>query len=96
MERWGNNKAIFMHKVTNGEYLENIYSLFVVKNNDNYNLRNNNIDYKLEKPKTNFKKKSISYSGVKIWNKLPVELKSNCLSLNALKTLLRDRPQHNT
>ena len=49
MERWGNNKAIFMHKVTNGEYLENISSLFVVKNNDNYNLRNNNIDYKLEK-----------------------------------------------
>jgi hypothetical protein len=47
-------KAIFMHKVTNGEYLENISSLFVVKNNDNYNLRNNNIDYKLEKPKTNF------------------------------------------
>ncbi len=53
MERWGNNKAIFMHKVANGEYLENISSLFVVKNNDNYNLRNNNIDYKLEKPKTN-------------------------------------------
>ena len=24
MKRWGNNKAIFMHKVTNGEYLENI------------------------------------------------------------------------
>ncbi len=45
MERWGNNKAIFMHKVTNGECLENISSLFVVKNNDNYNLRNNNIDY---------------------------------------------------
>ena len=59
MERWGNNKAIFMHKVTNGEYLENISGLFVVKNNDNYNLRNNNIDYKLEKPKTNFLKKRI-------------------------------------
>jgi hypothetical protein len=58
MERWGNNKAIFMHKVTKGEYLENISSLFVVKNNDNYNLRNNNIDYKLEKPKTNFLKKA--------------------------------------
>ena len=70
-----------MHKVTNGEYLENISSLFVVKNNENYNLRNNNIDYKLEKPKPNFFKKSISYSGVKIWNEVPVELKSNCLSL---------------
>ncbi len=47
-----------MHKVTNGEYLENISSLFVVKNNDTYNLRNNNIDYKLEMPKTNFLKKA--------------------------------------
>ena len=37
MERWGNNnKAIFIFKVTNGEYLENISSLFVVKNNDNF------------------------------------------------------------
>ena len=47
MERWGNNKAIFMHKVTNDEYLENISSLLVVKNNDNYNLRNNNITIEL-------------------------------------------------
>ena len=34
MGRWGNNKAIFMHKVANGEYLEKISNLFVVKNND--------------------------------------------------------------
>ena len=37
-----------MPKVTNGGYLENISNLLVVKNNDNYNLRNNNIDYTLE------------------------------------------------
>ena len=59
MERWGNNKAIFMHKVANGEYLEKISNLFVVKNNDNYNLRNNGIDYTLEKPRTNFLKKAL-------------------------------------
>ncbi len=75
MERWGNNKAIFMHKVTIIIY-EIIISI---------------IKYKLEKPKTNFQKKSISFSGAKTWNELPVELKSNCLSLNAFKTLLRDR-----
>ena len=63
-----------MHKVTNGGYLENISNLLVVKNKDNYNynLRNNNIDYTLEKPKTNFFKTSISYSGAKTWNELPV------------------------
>ena len=54
MERWGNNKAIFMHKVANGKYLEKISNLFVVTNNDNYNLCNNGIDYTLEKPRTNF------------------------------------------
>ena len=57
MERWGNNKALFMHKVTNGEYQDKISNPFVVKNSDNYNLRNNGIDYTLEKPGTNFKKK---------------------------------------
>ena len=64
MKRWGNNKAIFMPRAANGEYLENISKLFVVKNNDNYNLRTNDIDYNSEKPKTDFLKKSISYLGV--------------------------------
>ena len=59
MERWGNNKAIFMHKVANGEYLEKISNFFVVKNNDNCNLRNNGIGYVLEKPRTNFLKKAL-------------------------------------
>ena len=91
IERWENNKAIFMHKVANGECLENISNLFAVKNNDNYNLRNNGIDYTLKKPRTNILKKSVSYYSAKMWNELPVELKGNCLSLNTFKTLLRDR-----
>ena len=69
MERWGNNKAIFMHKVANGKYLEKISNLFVVTNNDNYNLCNNGIDYTLEKPRTF--KKCINYCGAKMWNELP-------------------------
>ena len=85
-----------MHKVANGEYLEKISNLFVVKNNDNYNLRNNGTDYTLEKPRTNFLKKSISYCGAKMWNELPVEMKGNSLSLNTYKTLLRDRSRLNS
>ena len=54
MERWANNKVISMHKDTNGGYLENISNPFVIKNNDKYNLCNNNIDYTLQKPNTNF------------------------------------------
>jgi hypothetical protein len=59
MERWGNKKAIFMHKVTNGEYLENISSLFVVKNNDNiiiYEIIISISNYK--SPKQTLKKKA--------------------------------------
>ena len=96
MERWGNNKAIFKHKVANGEYLEKISNLFVMKNNNNYNLRNNGIDYTLEKPRTNFLKRTISYCGAKMWNELPVELKANSLSLNTFKTFLRDRSRLNS
>ena len=98
MERWGNNKAIFMHKDANGEYPGKISNLFLIKNNDNYNLRNNGIDYTLQKPRKNFLKKGVSYCGAKMWNELPVELKANSLSLNTFKTLPRDRacngPRH--
>ena len=91
MERWENNKAMHIK-----EYQEKISNLLVVKNNDNYNLRNNGIDYTLEKPRTNFLKKSISYCGAKMWNELPVELNGNNLSQNTFKTLLRDRSRLNS
>ena len=80
-----------MHKDANGEYPAKISNLFVIKNNDNYNLRNNGIDYALQKLRTNFLKKSVSYCGAKMWNELPVELNANSLSLNTFKTLPRDR-----
>ena len=57
------------------------------------NLRSNKIDYILNKTKTNFNKKA---SAIQVQNELPGEMKGNCLSLNAFKTLLRDRPQNNT
>ena len=82
-----------MHKVTNGGYLENISNLFVVKNNDNliiiYAIIISIIH--LKSLKQTFFKKSISYSSAKTRNDLPVKLKSSCWSLNAFKTLLRDR-----
>ena len=59
MERWGNNKAIFMHKDANGEYPGKISNLFLIKNDDNNNLRNNGIDYTLQKPRKNFLKKAL-------------------------------------
>ena len=80
-----------MYKAKNGIYLTTITDIFNVKNNENYNLRNNDCDFSIKKPKTNFLKKSIGYSGVKIWNELPTELKDNDISLTRFKALLRDR-----
>ena len=80
-----------MYKAKNGKYLTTIPDIFNVKNNENYNLRNNDCDFSIKKPKTNFLKKSIGFSGVKIWNELPTELKDHCISLTSFKALLRDR-----
>ena len=91
IENWKENKAVFMYKAKNGKYLTTITDIFNVKNNENYNLRNNDCDFSIKKPKTNFLKKSIGYSGVKIWNELPTELKDNGISLTRFKALLRDR-----
>ena len=91
IENWKENKAVFMYKAKNGKYLTTITDIFNVKKNENYNLCNNDCEFSIKKPKTNFLKKSIGYSGVKIWNELPTELKDNGISLTRFKALLRDR-----
>ena len=39
MERWKEKKAIFMYKVGNGCFVENMTSMFNVANNKHYSLR---------------------------------------------------------
>ena len=39
MERWKEKKAIFMYKVRNGSFVENMTSMFNVADNKNYSLR---------------------------------------------------------
>ena len=51
VERRNDNKAVFMYKIKNGEYLANISNIFNVTNNQAYSLRSNNTDYALDKPK---------------------------------------------
>ena len=67
-----------MYKVVrNGSFVENMTSMFNVADNKNYSLRSNNTDYSLDKPKTNYLKKSISYSAGRLWNEMPNSLKEN-------------------
>ena len=88
-ERRRSQKIIFMHKAKNKQFPESISSMFHINRNDNYNLRNNNVNYALPKPKTDFMKKSISYSAVSLWNSLPKAAKVNDVSIWQLKQFSR-------
>ena len=46
-----------MHRVKNGKFLAKTTTIFETKNNEYHHLRNNDYDFCLQKPKTNFMKK---------------------------------------
>lgn len=83
------HKLKFMYKVRNNQLSESISSMFSIYRSDKHNLRNNGVDYALPKPKTNFMKKSISYSAAKLWNNLPKYVKDQDISLRQLKQFSR-------
>ena len=59
-----------MLKIFNGDapsYLQNIFSV----HGSGYNLRDSEIKLHLPKPRTNYLKRSLCYSGVLLWNNLP-------------------------
>jgi hypothetical protein len=60
-----------------------------MKNNSNHNLRNNNTDFVLKKPKTYFMKKSITYSAASVWNYLPKCAKVKGIGVAKFKSILR-------
>ena len=79
------NEAILMYKVHNNlapDYLNNF------KNIQNVHSRNTRSaardDLYIPKHRTQIFKRSFAYSGVKVWNSLPVDIKS-CPSLQAFK-----------
>ena len=68
------------------EYLR---SSFVFRDNLNsYHLRNTKNTLALPQPRTDYLKKSFSYSGGQLWDSLPKELRQ-ATSLNDFKTKLR-------
>ena len=63
-------KAKMMFKVLKGDapdYLQNLFSA----RGTGYNLRNSEIKLNLPKPRTNYLKRSLGYSGALLWNSLP-------------------------
>ncbi len=59
---------MFMDKVESNELPTSKNNLFQIANNPNYDFRNNANDFLVQKPKTNYMKKSTTYNGVIAWN----------------------------
>ena len=80
---------MMMYKTLNRMTPEYLRSSFVFHNNLNsYHLRNTENTLTLPQPRTDYLKKSFSYSGARLWNSLPIEL-WQATSLNDFKTKLR-------
>ena len=64
--------------------------MFNFCSNETYNLRSNFFQLSLEKPNTNFLKKSFSYRAAKSWNSLPDNIRQNVdnIILNVAKSML--------
>ena len=91
-ERFRIKKAMFAYNVRNNDKLpQSIINRFKTKDNSNYNLRNNYTDFVLKKPKTNFMKKSITYSAASLWNKLPKSAKTKGIGVAEFKSILDRR-----
>ncbi len=60
-----------MYKIKNDSMPQSLTEMFKIRENQIYDLRSNNKNFALQKPETNFMKKSISYSAASLWNSLP-------------------------
>jgi hypothetical protein len=70
-------KSVLMYKILNEQSAPSLREKFIkIKDlSREYNLRSNDTDLALPKPKTNYLKRSFKYSGVMLWNSFPSEAK---------------------
>jgi hypothetical protein len=80
-------KAILMYKFTNNLTPMYLQDLFVTRVS-HYSLRDSEGKLFLPKPRTDYLKRSFSYSGASLWNSLPESLRSS-LSLSSFKRSLK-------
>ena len=67
-------KGVLMCKILNRQSAPSLREKFIkIKDlNREYNLRSNDTDLALPKPKTNYLKRRFKYSGAMLWNSLPI------------------------
>ena len=76
--RRAKTKALYMYKVLNGLAPSSLVDLFVHKSDiREYDLRGSHTSLQLPHPKTEKLKESFSYSGAKLWNSLPTDLRNS-------------------
>ena len=81
-------KAIMMFKVLNGQTPDYLSKKFIFRNDTtSYRLRNSEMRLALQQPRTNYVRKSFSYSGAALWNSLPTDIRVS-KTLGEFKTKL--------
>jgi hypothetical protein len=83
-------KSIFIYKILNNETAPNLKENFL-KISDCpiiHQLRNSQTDLALPFPKSQFKKKTFSYSGATLWNNLSITAKQSN-SMSCFRTLMK-------
>ena len=83
---FGYNKGLFMYKVLSNEAPEYIYNLYTLTPSRYSNSRNYKLS--LPRPRIDIFRTGISFSGVYLWNNLPLTVRS-CQSLSSFKRELR-------
>ena len=80
-----------MYKIVNNMVPEYLSSCFVFSSDAlTYNLRDSDGTLAIPQPRTNYCKGSLSYSGVVLWNSLPLIIRQ-LLSLNEFKSKLKNK-----
>ncbi len=81
-------KAIMMFKILNGQTPDYLSNKFIFRNDTTiYRLRNSEMRLALPQPRTDYVRKSFSYSGAALWNSLPTDIRVS-KTLGEFKTKL--------
>ena len=84
------SKAIMMYNTIHNQTPGYLSSRFIPRHEVlSYSLRNNECKLSIPQPRTNYCKRSFSYSGAVLWNSLPREIKQSN-SLKEFKTKLKN------
>jgi len=76
-----------MFKTLNGETSDYLSTKFIFRNDTSYRLRNSELRLALPQPRTDYVRKSFSYSGAALWNSLPADIRIS-KTLGEFKTKL--------